>query len=141
MPQRRALRRQGHGREIVHLFTVNGRVPLGDDGAALYSQRRPYVRVKVRVAFHVSCAKMLTLVKASCTSSFLEMTKAWGIVFARALDNDREDGLLNIGIEPGLRGDPAIIRRRISSGVRRHPGEVVRHVDLSLPVVSQFRRR
>lgn len=27
-------------------ITVNGRVPLGEDGAALYSQRNPYVSVK-----------------------------------------------------------------------------------------------
>ena len=41
MPQGRARRSQCHGCQIVHCVTVNGRVPLGDEGAALYSHRRP----------------------------------------------------------------------------------------------------
>ena len=42
MPQGRARRSQFHRCQIVHLpVTVNGRVPLGDEGAALYSHRRP----------------------------------------------------------------------------------------------------
>src|SRR6266545_1596000 len=71
--------------KLSTLFTVAGRVPFGDEGAALYSHRRPYVRVNVRVAFHVSCAKRLTLVKASCTSSFLATMNAEGILLTRRL--------------------------------------------------------
>src|SRR6266481_7174598 len=47
--------------------TVNGRVPMGDEGAALYSHRRPQVSVNVRIAFHVSWANKLQLEKISCT--------------------------------------------------------------------------
>src|SRR6266853_3777237 len=47
--------------------TVNGRVPLGDEGAALYSHRRPYVIVNARVTFHVSWANRLQFEKISCT--------------------------------------------------------------------------
>src|ERR1035438_9103643 len=72
------------------LFTVKGRVPFGDDGAALYSHRSPYVRVNVRVAFHVSCAKMLTLVKASCTSSFFARIIAEGIWLTRRLASEEK---------------------------------------------------
>src|SRR6266853_3807008 len=56
--------------------TVNGRVPLGDEGAALYSHRRPYVIVSVRAAFHVSWANRLQFEKTSCTSAALEVTNA-----------------------------------------------------------------
>src|SRR6266571_3857840 len=45
--------------------TVNGRVPLGDEGAALYSHRRPYVIVNARVIFHVSCTNRLQFEKIS----------------------------------------------------------------------------
>jgi hypothetical protein len=39
--------------------TVSGSVPFGDEGGALYSQRRPYVMARLRPAFQVSCAKRL----------------------------------------------------------------------------------
>lgn len=39
--------------------TVNGKVPLGDEGAALYSQRNPYLIVTVCAAFDVSWALIL----------------------------------------------------------------------------------
>src|SRR5208283_2398053 len=51
--------------------TVNGRAPLGDEGAVLYSHRKPYVMVNVCVAFQVSWANRLQLEKSSCTSAVL----------------------------------------------------------------------
>ena len=35
-------------------ITVNGSVPLGEEGAPLYSHRTPYVTVSLRAGFHVS---------------------------------------------------------------------------------------
>src|SRR5271166_5537794 len=64
---------------VARLFTpltVNGRVPLGDEGAVLYSQRRPKVIVTLRVTFHVSWTNKLQLEKANCTSAFLELMSA-----------------------------------------------------------------
>src|SRR5436853_7815256 len=65
--------------------TVNGRVPLGDEGAALYSHRKPEVIVNVRVAFHVSWAKRLQFEKISA-SAVLETTYACGAVLASTFD-------------------------------------------------------
>src|SRR5713101_8245696 len=65
--------------------TVKGRVPFGEDGAALYSHRRPYVTVNVRVAFHVSCANRLQFEKISAAGVF-EITYTCGTTLARAFD-------------------------------------------------------
>src|SRR6202795_1422222 len=66
---------------VARLFTcvtVNGRVPLGDEGAALYSHRNPYVIVNARVAFQLSWANRLQLEKTSCTPAVLETTREIG---------------------------------------------------------------
>src|ERR1700690_557640 len=76
---------------VARLFTcvtVNGRVPLGDDGAALCSHRNPYVIVNVRVAFQLSWANRLQLEKTSCTSAVLERTRASGAIFTRTFDKE-----------------------------------------------------
>src|SRR5580658_6409305 len=69
---------------VAKLFTcvtVNGRVSLGDEGAELYSHRKPYVIVNVRVAFHVSCANRLQFEKMS-VAGVREITNASGTAFA-----------------------------------------------------------
>ena len=53
------------------------------------AERRPMVIVSARLAFYVSCAKMLMFVNANCTLSFLDVTYATGILFARTFDNDK----------------------------------------------------
>src|SRR5271157_2622152 len=40
-------------------ITVNGSVPLGEEGAPLYSHRKPYVIVSFLAGFHVSWANKL----------------------------------------------------------------------------------
>src|ERR1700688_163738 len=76
---------------VARLFTcvtVNGRVPLGAEGAALYSHRRPYVIVNLRVAFQLSWANRLQLEKANCTSAVLERTIALGTILTRTFDKE-----------------------------------------------------
>src|ERR1700686_5597392 len=73
---------------VFTCVTVNGRVPLGDEGAALYSHRNPYVIVNVRVAFQLSCANRLQLEKTSCTPAVLETTRALGTILTRTFDKE-----------------------------------------------------
>jgi hypothetical protein len=78
---------------VARLFTpitVNGSVPFGDEGAALYSHRRPYVIVNVLVAFHVSWPNKLQFEKVSCTSGVLDTMTASGSLLARTFDNERK---------------------------------------------------
>ena len=75
---------------VAKLFTcvtVNGRVPLGDEGAALYSHRRPYVMVNVRVAFHVSWPNRLQFAKIN-VEEVLEAMNASGSVLVKTFDKD-----------------------------------------------------
>ena len=69
-------------------FTVNGGVPLTDEGAGLYSHRTPYVIVKERVNFQVSWANKLTFVKANVAGS-LASTAASGMLFARTFAREK----------------------------------------------------
>ena len=53
-------------------FTVYGRVPLGEEGAALYSHRSPYVTVSFRDNFQVSCANRLQFAKTILISDSVD---------------------------------------------------------------------
>src|SRR5271165_2439558 len=88
---------------VAKLFTcvtVNGRLPLPADGAALYSHRNPYVIVNLRVAFHVSWAKRLQFEKISWTSAALELINASGSVLANTAGSDRKRYCTAYGVSP-----------------------------------------
>src|SRR5579863_3673226 len=96
-------------------ITVNGRSPMGAEGAVLYSHRRPYVIVSVRATFHVSWTKMLQLDKVSSTSPSLLAINASGSVLVRTSDSEGKRYCTEYGANPvcGLRrrkSRPVLIR-------------------------------
>ena len=94
--------------------------------------------VNVRVAFHVSWANRLQLEKISCTSAVLEATNASGSCVGQNVRQRTEEILHLIGYESGFRTETAIIQPELHLVCANDAGNVVRHVDLLLQVVSQL---
>ena len=94
--------------------------------------------VNVRVAFHVSWANRLQFEKISCTSAVLETMHASGTVLARTFDKETKMILHLIGYKSGFRAETAIIKPKLQLVCANDAGNVVRHVDLLLQVVSQL---
>jgi hypothetical protein len=64
---------------VAKLFTcvtVNGRVPFGEEGAVLYSHRKPYVTVTMWAGFQASWEKRLQFEKFSSTPAEYATTYA-----------------------------------------------------------------
>jgi hypothetical protein len=120
---------------VARLFTcvtVNGRVPLGDEGAALYSHRNPYVIVKVRVAFQLSWANRLQLEKTSLYIRSPRKDDSIGHYIDQNIRQRIETILQLVGYGSGFRIETSIIKPKLGLVRANDVGNVVRQVDLLL---------